>query len=303
MANRIDVLCVGHASYDLVFSVEHHPGPDEKSTATIFAGCGGGPAANAAVTVSRLGYQAAFSGYLGNDYYGRMHLQELVDEGVITDFVVRGNLPTPLSVILVKPDGRRSVVNYKGKLRPIAKAGSDLLKYRPKVMLFDGHEPDLSAALISVARAHQIATVLDAGSVHQGTRELVAQVDYVVASEGFGMDFTGEQDLQKALKKLNKFAPSVVITRGESGLIWKNKEETGRLGAFPVEVVDTTGAGDAFHGAFAAGLATGKSWLELLRYASAVAAMSCTQYGARLAIPEAQEVLRFISEKKPVDCG
>ena len=78
----IDVLCLGHASYDLVFSVPHHPGPDEKIVADALLGCGGGPAANAAVMVSKLGFTAGFCGYLGKDVSGESHLQELQTQQV-----------------------------------------------------------------------------------------------------------------------------------------------------------------------------------------------------------------------------
>ncbi|MEY3879642.1 MAG: hypothetical protein RIQ94_437, partial [Pseudomonadota bacterium] len=81
---NIDVLCVGHASYDLVFSVDHHPTADEKIVAEDFLGCGGGPTANAAVTVARLGFKSAFAGYLGQDIYGEKHYQELLESGVNT---------------------------------------------------------------------------------------------------------------------------------------------------------------------------------------------------------------------------
>jgi sulfofructose kinase len=121
----VDVLCVGRASYDLVFSLDHHPEADEKTLASRFFSCGGGPAANAAVTVSRLGYTAAFAGYLGDDFYGQKRFQEFQEEGVLTDFVVRGPSPTPLSAILVKPDGRRTVVNFKGNTEPLGASAID----------------------------------------------------------------------------------------------------------------------------------------------------------------------------------
>ena len=117
----IDVLCVGHAAYDLTFAVPHHPAPDEKAFATSLTSCGGGPAANAAVTVAKLGGCSAFAGYLGQDIYGDLHLAELQEAGVDTTLVVRGTSPTPLSVIWAKPDGQRSLVNYRGETRPLSK--------------------------------------------------------------------------------------------------------------------------------------------------------------------------------------
>ena len=102
----IDVFCVGHAAYDLVFRVPAHPGPDEKAVASHLLEVGGGPAANAAVTVVRLGGQSAFGGYLSLDKFGERHHKELEAEGVLTEFVTRGPARSPLSAIFVKPDGQ-----------------------------------------------------------------------------------------------------------------------------------------------------------------------------------------------------
>ena len=287
---NIDVLCVGHACFDLIFTVDRHLGPDEKGVASSFKSCGGGPAANAAVTVSRLGCKAAFAGYLGNDIYGKKHIKELEKESVITDLVVRGSSPTPLSAVLVKPDGKRTLINYRGSTKRLKIDDIDFSNCNPKAILFDGLEPEISFPLAEFAKQRGIPTIMDAGSVHYGTQKLTNLVDYIVASKKFACEFTSETDEEKAVKKLSEYAPSVVVTLGERGLIWKNKRDMGWKPAFTVDAVDTTGAGDAFHGAFAAGIADGKKWDELLRYSSAVAALCCTKLGARLGIPTSEEV-------------
>jgi sulfofructose kinase len=293
---NVDVLCVGHASYDLVFTVDHHPEADEKTFAQQFIGCGGGPAANAAVTVSRLGFKSAFAGYLGNDYFGQRNLEEFQKAAVNTDLIARGDAPTPVSAIWVKPDGKRTVVNYRGSTRSLAVSQMDFARCHPKVVLFDGHEPDVSSELMKIMAGRNIPTVLDAGSVHRGTLKLLELVDYVVASQKFAQDYTGKDDPQQAAVNLIQDCPAVVITLGEQGLVWENRQGGGSLPAFSVEAVDTTGAGDAFHGAFAAGLACAKRWRELLLYAAAVGALSCTKYGARPAIPSAEAVAEFLKK-------
>lgn len=296
MKTNVDVLCVGHASYDLVFAVDHHPDADEKTFAEAFISCGGGPAANAAVTVSRLGLKSAFAGYLGNDFFGQRHLEEFSQAAVNTDLIVRSDSPTPLSAILVKPDGRRTVVNYKGATPSLPADNIDLSRWHPQVILFDGHELEVSLALMKSIKGRGILTVLDAGSVHRGSLKLLEQVDYTVASQKFARECTGiEEPLQAALK-LGQYSSAVVITLGEAGLVWKNEDGSGRLPAFSIDAVDTTGAGDAFHGAFAAGLAYGKPWKDLLTYASAVGALCCTKYGGRPAIPTAKRLSRFLKK-------
>lgn len=285
--NQIDVLCVGHASYDLVFSIPHHPLEDEKLIAEGFIGCGGGPAANAAVTVAKLGFSAAFAGYLGQDIYGEKHWQELNEQGVQVHLVARGISPTPISTVLVKPDGKRALINYKGDTQPLAVNTLDFSAINPKVMLFDGHEPHLSRPLAKRARTQEIPSILDAGSVHEGTLMLMEKVDYLVCSEKFALQYAENEEA--ALTRMAEFSPAVVITLGARGLLWRRGQDRGAMPSFPITAVDTTGAGDAFHGAFAAALSQNLKWLEVLRYASAAGALCCTKTGARKGIPEQHE--------------
>jgi len=291
------VLCVGAGTYDLVYSVERDPQPDEKIRANSFTGCGGGPAANAAITVSRLGLQSAFVGYLGNDIFGNAHINELQQAGVNTDLVARGDESSALSVIMVKPDGRRSLVNYRKPESFLAAGSVDFTSVDTKVILFDGHEPHISPALAQSARKQGVVTLLDAGSIHPGTEELAGLVDYLVCSESFGFGFTGESTEEKALEKLFAYAPNVVITLGHRGLVWKNAEGSGHEKSCSIKAVDTTGAGDVFHGALAVCLAEKREWRESLAYASAAGALCCMKIGARLGIPTREEVEEFMASQ------
>ena len=280
-ATAFDVLCVGHAAYDHVFAVPNHPEPDEKLFASNLISCGGGPAANAAVTVARLGYRAAFAGYLGDDVHGQLHHDELQQEGVATRWVRRGAAPTPVSAVLVKPDGARALVCYKGATAALPREAIDFSGLDAAVLLFDGHEPLLAAALLD----RPAPKVLDAGSLHAGTEALMFRVDYLAASEKFARQWLGADDPERAARQLAERVPAVVITLGERGLIWRKAGETGHLPAFPANAIDTTGAGDAFHGAFAAALAADLDWLDTLRYASAAGAACCERLGARPGLP------------------
>jgi len=292
LVNNIDVLCLGHACYDTIFSVDHHPAADEKMTATDFFECGGGPAANAAVTVAKLGLTAAFSGYLGNDNQGQNHYKELRHYGVNTQLIQRGKSPTPISIILAKTTGERSLVNYKGATKPLVAKSLDFSTVNPKVILFDGHQPHESVRLLKTAKAKKIPTILDAGSVHKGTLALMNKVDYLICAEKFALQ--KYPTLKRALEALSQNNPAVIITLGSKGLIWKRGLETGTLAAYPVNAIDSTGAGDAFHGAFAAALTLNKSWAACLVYASAVAALCCTKMGARQSLPSKKELDNFL---------
>lgn len=286
-STAFDVLCVGHASYDMVFAVDHHPDQDEKMFADRLFSCGGGPAANAAVTAAKLGCHAAFAGYLGGDVYGDSHLNELQQLGIDTRLIVRGDSPTPVSAILVKPDGKRALVNYKGSTKALPPRGIDFSGVSAKIVLFDGHEPHISLDLMASANFRSAPTLLDAGSLHDGTRALMDKVTYLVCSEKFALQVAGDTAL--ALIQLAATAPVVVVTLGARGLIWRRSGESGAMPAPPVQAIDTTGAGDAFHGAFAAAIAAGLPWSDVLRYASTAGAFCCTVMGARTGLPDSEQ--------------
>ncbi len=290
----LDVLCVGHASFDLTFVVDRHPGADEKTTASAFAACGGGPAATAAVAAARFGCRAAFAGYLGNDDYGRRHFQELDEAGVDTRWVAWGKAPTPVSASFVKPDGRRALVNYRVATPPMSADAVDAFDCRPGAVLFDGLQPALCTAMVGMFRARGVYTLLDAGSLHPGTEALADRVDYLVASEKFARQYTGKRDPKRALTRLADVAPVAVVTLGDRGLVWKSGDQAGALQAFAVKAVDTNGAGDVFHGVLAACIARGKEWEWSLRCASAAAALSTTGLGARATIPSRKDVLGLL---------
>jgi len=294
----IDVLCVGHASFDITMHAPHHPGSDEKMLANTMHLCGGGPAANAAVQVARLGGRAAFCGYLGNDIFGETHWRELQDEGVDTSCIVRGDTPTPVSQIIAKPDATRSVVNFKADTPwlPAKSLDTALLdKLAPRVVLFDGHEPLISGPIYRWAKQLEIPTLLDAGSLHRGTQNLSKQVDYLLTSEAFARQHNPARDLAAALNDFANMAPHAVITLGARGLLWKREGASGELAAFSVDAIDATGAGDAFHGAFALALSGAMPWPDLLRFASAAGALACTRLGARAALADAVAMQQLLT--------
>jgi sulfofructose kinase len=281
----IDVLCVGYACVDINFKTSHHPSADEKLRATDMHSCGGGPAANAAVAIARLGGSVRFSGYLGNDAFGDAHLGEFAHDGVLIDAIHRGDLPTPVAAVTIKPDGTRSIIDYRA---PSALAPEDTLTladFPARVLLIDGHQPLLSLALVEQARVLGIPSVLDAGSVNDGTRMLYNKVDYLITSEKFARQYSGEDDPRTALAALDGAAPFIASTWGDDGVYWQDEYGQHHTPAFDIEPLDTTGAGDAFHGAFALGLAEGMEPKKNIRRACAVAALTCLRAGARTALP------------------
>lgn len=299
------VLCVGHASYDITMSVTHHPDTDEKTSADSLSLSGGGPAANAAVCICKLGGNATFLGQIGNDALGELHIRELIDSGVDTRWIFRCAHST-VSQILAKPDSSRSVVNFQqhsflSKENPLP----DISDF--SALLIDGHEPLISLQLARKAKQYHIPVILDGGSVRTGTRELLPYIDYLAVSEKFARQWTnqttGIQHLHDQLNTLSLYSPNTMITLGSRGLIWRRGSETGALTAFPINAIDSTGAGDAFHGALAYAVAHDTDWLDALAFASAAGALTCTRLGARPALPTMSEIQSLLEQHYATHSG
>jgi sulfofructose kinase len=275
---------------DINFNAAHHPTADEKLRATSMHTCGGGPAANAAVTIARLGGSARFCGYLGNDAFADAHLREFASNGVHADGLHRGDAPTPVAAVTIKPNGERSIIDYRAPSALAAEDTISLTKFPAKVLLIDGHQPLLSLALIEEARALGIPSILDAGSINDGTQLLYNKVDYLITSAKFAKHFSGEDDPRTALAALDGAAPLIACTWGADGVYWQDEYGQHHTPAFDIEAVDTTGAGDAFHGAFALGIAEGLKTKQNMRRACATGALTCLRAGARSALPTRKAV-------------
>ncbi|OWK35950.1 carbohydrate kinase family protein [Fimbriiglobus ruber] len=291
----IDVLCVGHAAWDVIVRVPEFPAEDAKAEATALAESGGGPAANAAYLLSLWGAKCGFAGLVGDDEAGSRIAREFQTVGVdVTGLERRPGHATPVSLVLVSErTGSRTIVTRKATASPLQlliAAGAE-----PKVLLFDGHE--LNASLEAIDRFPHAATILDAGSVREGTRELVRRVSYLVASERFARQFTGLPTLETpaaqtaAVAELYKVnGQPVVITLGSRGLVYGTDVRCEHLPAVPALTVDTTAAGDIFHGAFAYGVLTGLGWDATLKLAATAAALSVEKPGGRASIPTLDRV-------------
>ncbi len=286
--HEAQVLAVGHVCVDLAFGVTALPGPDEKTRAERFAFGGGGPAATAACAIARLGGRVCFLGRVGRDPFGDFAAEDFARFGVCAH-LVRTDAPTPISAAFVRiTDGARTLVNHRPSVRLAAADAPRAV--RARVLLADGHEPEATLPLLGTA-----PLVLDAGSLHEGTRLLAPKAQVLAASERFAREFAGTDKPKDMLKALADTAPRACITFGARGLIWA---EEGRMGAMPawrVDAVDTTGAGDVFHGALALALARGEGFVPALRYASAAAALACTGFGARAALPQEADVQALLA--------
>ncbi|WP_395743537.1 carbohydrate kinase family protein [Prosthecobacter sp.] len=293
----LDVLCIGHAACDVSFFVDQHPQENTKcETHESLEACGG-PAANAAWLLSSWGLRTGFAGLAGHDAHGRRIREEFVSVGTDVSLLeLRPGHLTPLSMILInRQNGSRTIINRKEKGAFLSVDTIALLPLKPRVLLFDGHE--LEASLAAMEAFPDAISILDAGSWREGTAALAGRVNYLAASERFALQATGLPDLQadasrrQCLVDLRKqFATRTIITLGERGLIYDEGHGFNELPAFPAHALDTTAAGDTFHGAFAYAIFCSMPLPDALRFSSMAAALSVRKAGGRTSIPTLTEV-------------
>lgn len=293
----VDVLCIGHAAYDVSLFVDKYPEENSKQEIHEASESGGGPAANAAILLSRWGLRCVFAGLVGDDVYGNRIRDEFIQAGTDVSLMeLRTGHPTPLSMILVnKQNGSRTLVNRKGGHASLGLTAEALKSYAPRLLLFDGHE--LEASLLALSLFPNAVSILDAGSWREGTAKLAGKVHYLAASERFAKQATGINDLLEESKQrscLNllrgQYQTTTIVTLGERGLIYDDGSGFQQLPAFKADAVDTTAAGDIFHGALAYSLAEGMPLSAALRLASMAAALSVQKPGGRSSIPTLADV-------------
>lgn len=295
----LEALCIGHAAWDVSVWVPEFPAENSKNEVQTLVECGGGPAANAACLLAQWGVHTAFAGVVGRDSTGERVGASLNAAGVDVSAVhTSEHCPTPVSVILVNEQtGSRTIINRSAPASARPALDLDAVKFdgSPRLLLFDGHERD--ASLRAMERFPNAITILDAGSLREGTRVLAERVQFLVASERFAQQVANLPSLdtaelwQQAITALHALnGRPVVITLGEHGLIHGTADQWTHLPAFPATSVDTTGAGDIFHGAFAYGLLRALGWEYTLRLAAMAGACSVEQRGSSASIPARERV-------------
>lgn len=296
------IIVVGHAGLDFVYRIEAFPPRPTKIRALEHIVSGGGMAANAAAAAARLGAPVSLWSRIGSDEAGELILRSLVSSGVETQYVRRyEGRRSPTATVLVDRAGERLVVGEDDHEMPM---GADWLPLRKvadaAVVISDLNWLEGTLALFAEARRHGVTTLLDVDLGSGGLLgEVIGLTDVAILSApAFEKHVPGRDDALRLEHLIRLGVRHAGVTRGAQGYGWATAAgETGWQAAFRVETVDTTGAGDAFHGAFAWGLAQGLSDAECARSASAVAAMSCTALGARAGLPTATDLKRFLAER------
>ncbi len=292
---------IGQCSWDILGVVGAYPASDSKAEVLRWEEQGGGPVATALVTATRLGLRCRFAGVVGDDANGEKIRQSLSAEGIdIASLATRENASSQAAFIVIeKGSGRRTIFwqrNSGEELRPEEIPGGFLES--ASFLLLDGLMPEVSLHAAREAKRCGIPVMLDAGRVRPGMLEIVPFCDYLVAAEQFAVNLGWDGDPERFGDEVRRLGARVTtVTLGERGSVTWHGGEILRVPAFPVEAVDTTGAGDVFHGAYAFGVLQGWALPDILAFASAVAALKCLRIGGRAGIPSLDAALDFMGQR------
>ena len=299
---RKHVLCTGIAVLDLIFRVERHPRPDVKTQASEFRTVPGGNATNAAVAIAHLGARASFAGPFGGpsdvDSVGDTMLALVGRENVACVQCPRlDGITTPISAISIDHRGERAIVNFRDdRLLDARPQDADALVANCDAIIADNRFPGFVAEVCAAGLKRRIPVVLDADEPREDSNGLLTKVSHVVFSAEGLRATAGTDHLGRALIDVGKQTKAfVAVTDGANDVLWLKDGELRQIPAFTVDVVDTLGAGDTFHGAFTLMLAEGKSEREAMRFSAAAAALKCTRYGGILGAPTRAEVEAFLA--------
>ena len=299
------ILVIGHSSYDISCPVDEYPVENTKYRLTENAMCGGGPAGNAAYLLGKWGVDTYYAGVVGSDDYGTKIKKEFESVGVHTDYLETNyEKPTSVSFIMInKKNGSRTLFNIAGERPSMKKYDFNM---DPDVILIDGHE--YTASMNAINKYPNAISIIDAGRITPELTELCKYCKYIVTSKGFAetqtkmkFDFSNPNTLVQIYTQLkNKYPKSeVVITLEDKGALYAVNNEIKIMPGLKVTPVDTTGAGDIFHGAFTYAIAKGYDIEKAVRYANITAGLSVQKLGARFSIPTLVEVTNYYNEKFP----
>jgi sugar/nucleoside kinase (ribokinase family) len=285
------VVCVGLATVDLVHRVARLPGIDEKVEAASVELAAGGPAATAAVTAAALGAKVTLVTAAGAHPLARLIKQDLDAYGVtLLDAVPDSPQPPPVSAVAVlATTGQRTVISRNAAgLQVGVPAGLDRAVRAADAVLIDGHHPTLALAAARAAQRAGRPVVIDAGSWRPAMAQILPLADVVACSAAFrhpeavGPQLPADPATAAALRVAG--VRHIAVTHGPGPVSWWSDDRAGTVEVPPVDAVDTTGAGDVFHGALAVAVARDPRVTDLadaLGYAVAIAQVRVRHPGAR----------------------
>jgi sulfofructose kinase len=294
----IDLVGVGLNATDTLISLPHFPAPGSKVAFSSASVLPGGQVATVVVACQRWGLRTRYVGKLGEDDAAALHRREFQRAGVETRIVVAPGAASPQSIILVDPEGERTVLNRRDErltLRPDELRREWIVNAR--VLHLDGYDTQAAILAATWARQAGVLVVADLDELYPGIEALLPLLDFIIVSRDFPERLTGTADLDTALRRIHaRYHPRLAAaTLGSDGVLaWDGRQEHA-IPAYRVHAADTTGAGDIFHAGFIYGLLQGWPLDRQLRFGCAAAALNCTAMGARGGIPTVAEAENLIA--------
>jgi len=306
MEGDIEVVGLGMACLDVLLRLQKMPTWEQGTRIKAFGFDGGGPVGTAIVASARLGARAGFIGTAGSDEAAELKMKSLVENGVDLSRMVYRETPED-QIVVVHVHAETGERLFSG----VERWGESQLRVEEldreyitaaKYLHLDGFHAEAAKKAAGWMREAGKKVVLDGhkttGEVRGHMRDLVEQTDVLISGSGFARGLTGIDDIREAGEKVLEMGPEIFVqTEGENGSYTVTADEFFHLPAFAVEVIDTTGAGDVFHGAYIAGLLHGWDLRRIAQFSTAVSAIKCTKLGGRGGIPRFDEVLAFLEER------
>ncbi len=293
-----DVVGMGLNSVDFLCVVPEFPAPNSKMKMLQFSKQGGGQVATAMVALSRWGVKTKYIGKVGGDELGQFSLDSIRQEGAdVSSVIIEPKAMNQFATIIVDGSSGERTILWNRDDRLTYQEG-ELRKEEVrsgKILHLDGH--DIRAALQCArwAKEEGISTVVDLDKVDPFTSELVQHIDFIITSSRFPTAYTGISNQKDALLEFQKQTRGFICsTLGDDGAIALVNGELLHIEGLKVKAVDTTGAGDVFHGGFIYGLLQNWDAEEILRFANAAAALKCRELGGRKGIPTLEEIQNFL---------
>ncbi len=277
-------LFIGLTTLDLIYRADQPPTANQKIVALDYTVAAGGPATNAAATFAYLGGQATLLSALGQHAMTQLIRADLTQCGVsLADLApTQPDSPPVSSIIVSAATGDRAVIGINASRRQATVADippevqRDSFLETVDVVLLDGHQIEVGAAIAQLAKAQGIPTVLDGGSWKPGLEKVLPHIDYAICSA----NFQPPQPVPVVEYLTHYGIAHIAITHGHQPIQYWSPDHTGEIPIPPIVAIDTLGAGDIFHGAFCYALRQ-RHFVDALRYAAQVAGRSCQSFGTR----------------------
>lgn len=292
------VVCVGHSTFDTTLPMDSYPEENVKYRINNHIECGGGPASNGAYLLAKWGMDTTIASIIGDDYYGQKVVEDFKNIGADTTYleVKEGHMTSSSFIIANQSNGSRTIITSKKD--PIRKLSKEV-NVHADVILIDGEHPETAHEVLD--KNPNAISVLDAGRLNDDTRALGKKVTYLVCAKDFAENFVNEKIENTNIEQLTRihqalyeyFQTNVIITLEATGSFTIIDGVYQIIPSIKVKAIDSTGAGDIFHGAFTYFIANNYPLYQAIRYASITGGISVTRIGSRFSIPELEEVLNY----------